>query len=293
MNQQHKAYAYGLAAVLCWSTVATAFKLSLARLDPFQLLFYSCLFSLLVLLSVLALTRSLHKLHEFRRKEWFQSALYGALNPFLYYTILFKAYDLLPAQEAQPINYTWAIMLSLLSVPLLRQKLHKKDLIALCLSYFGVLLICTHGRLTDFTFQSPLGVFLALLSTVIWAVYWIVCTKDSRDPVAGLTANFLFGTVYTFVSVCIFSSPRLPQLADSLGPLYVGIFEMGLTFVLWLKAMRLTSSTARISTLIFLSPFLSLFFISAFVGENILPATWLGLFFITLGIAFQQVTGKS
>ena len=40
----------------------------------------------------------------------------GLVNPFLYYLVLFKAYDLLPAQEAQAINYTWALMLAFLSV---------------------------------------------------------------------------------------------------------------------------------------------------------------------------------
>ena len=34
----------------------------------------------------------------------------GFLNPFLYYIILFKAYSLLPAQEALSLNYTWPLV---------------------------------------------------------------------------------------------------------------------------------------------------------------------------------------
>jgi drug/metabolite transporter (DMT)-like permease len=69
----------------------------------------------------------------------------------------------------------------------------------------------------------------------------------------------------------------------------VGVFEMGLVFALWLSALRLTSSASRIGNLVFLSPFLSLFFIRAFVGETILPSTWIGLGLIVTGLAVQQV----
>jgi drug/metabolite transporter (DMT)-like permease len=64
---------------------------------------------------------------------------------------------------------------------------------------------------------------------------------------------------------------------------------MGLAFALWLSALKLTRSASRISNLVFLSPFLSLFFIRTFVGETILPSTWTGLGFIVAGLAIQQV----
>ena len=62
----------------------------------------------------------------------------GLINPFLYYLVLFKAYDLLPAQEAQAINYTWALMLAFLSVIFLKQKLTLKDILAgiICFNFF-------------------------------------------------------------------------------------------------------------------------------------------------------------
>ena len=41
MHDQKKAYLYGLATVLLWSTVASAFKLALRYLDPAQLLLYA------------------------------------------------------------------------------------------------------------------------------------------------------------------------------------------------------------------------------------------------------------
>jgi drug/metabolite transporter (DMT)-like permease len=64
---------------------------------------------------------------------------------------------------------------------------------------------------------------------------------------------------------------------------------MGVTFVLWLNALKLSESTAKVGNLIFLSPFLSLIFIHLFVGEDILASTLIGLVLIVAGILCQQI----
>lgn len=288
MTSQAKAYAYGLTTVLLWSTVASAFKLSLACMDHLQLLFYASIFSTITLGGILAVSGGMRGLFAFSRREWITSALFGLMNPFLYYVVLFKAYDLLPAQEAQPLNYTWAVTLALLSIPLLGQRLSLKDLAAIGISYCGVVIISVHGKLTDISFSDPIGVALALGSTIIWALYWIFNTRDNRPPVAGLFANFLFGTLYISLVTLIFSTPHVTQMRGILGAAYVGVFEMGITFVLWLKALKLSESTAKVGNLIFISPFLSLILIHYLVGEEILPSTITGLAFIIAGIALQQ-----
>jgi uncharacterized membrane protein len=53
MKQQMKAYLFALSAVLLWSTVATAFKLSLQQLNYSQLLLISSGISLFVLLAII------------------------------------------------------------------------------------------------------------------------------------------------------------------------------------------------------------------------------------------------
>ncbi len=84
-----------------------------------------------------------------------------------------------------------------------------------------------------------------------------------------------------------FSSFHVEHYQGIIGAVYVGIFEMGITFVLWLKALKLSSNTAKISNLIFISPFFSLIFISIFVGETIHGYTLVGLAFILIGLAIQ------
>jgi drug/metabolite transporter (DMT)-like permease len=292
MTDQHKAYFFAAMTVLLWSTVASAFKLSLRYMDPVQLLFFANLVSVITLSAILIIQKKLYLLRTYSRRDLMHSAILGVLNPFLYYLVLFKAYDLLPAQEAQPLNYTWAITLTLLSIPLLKQRITLRQFLAIMLSYLGVVIISTHGDLLSLRFSNAVGVALALGSTVIWALYWIYNTKDQKDPVASLFLNFLFGLPLVFLAVVVLSGLRIEHTVGLLGAAYVGVFEMSIAFVLWLKALRLAHTTASVANLIFFSPFLSLIFIHFFVGEKILASTLVGLVFIVAGNVLQQFGKK-
>ncbi|MEI6750007.1 MAG: EamA family transporter [Bacteroidota bacterium] len=65
-------------------------------------------------------------------------------------------------------------------------------------------------------------------------------------------------------------------------------FEMGFTFIFWLKALTLSSTTARVTNMIYIAPFLSLLIVSVVVGEQIMVSTMAGLAFIVSGIVLQQ-----
>ena len=289
MSDQRKAYLYAIAAVMLWSTVASAFKLSLRYLDYAQLLLYSSVVATLFLGIVLTATHRLGRVFPCSRRECIKSAGLGFLSPFLYYVVLFKAYDLLPAQVAQPLNYTWAIVLALLSIPILKQRISARDIAGGLICYVGVLVISTRGDLFSFRVASPLGVSLALGSTVLWALYWVYNVKDDRDPVVRLFMNFVFGLPFVLAYCLVFSELRVADPLGFVGAAYVGMIEMGVAFVMWLSALKLSENTAKVGNLIFLSPFVSLFFIRAFVGEEILTATVAGLVLIVAGIAYQNV----
>ncbi len=290
-KNQSKAMALGLVAVLFWSTVATAFKLALQHLTPLQLLAIASMTSLVLLLVVTLYKHSLHSILRYWREAPWRFLLLGAINPLLYYVILFQAYNLLPAQQAQPLNYTWALVLSLLAVPLLGQKLHRADIIALVLGYFGVLIISTRGDLLGLQFDSGLGVLLALLSTVIWALYWILNVQNKAPADVSLLLCFVHGT--PLVLLAAWWSDGIPLNTEGmLSAIYVGVFEMGVTFILWMNAMKLATHTSRVSNLIFLSPFLSLILIHYILGEEIGISTFVGLVLIVLAVSYQQYSAK-
>jgi len=217
-----------------------------------------------------------------------RSLLAGFLNPFLYYVVLFKAYSLLPAQEAQPLNYTWPLVLVLFSAILLKQRVRVKDIFGLLIGFSGVIVISTRGDLLSLKLSDPLGVSLAVGSAFIWSAFWMLNMKDERDDILKLFLNFLFGFFFVSIAMMFFSRPVL-EVQGIPPAIYVGIFEMGITFVVWLKALNLSETTALISNLIFLSPFISLIFIHFILGEEILSSTIIGLVLIVSGIFVQRI----
>jgi drug/metabolite transporter (DMT)-like permease len=288
MHDSKKAYFFGLAAVLLWSTVASAFKISLRYLDYAQLLFWASCASTLTLGAIVVAQGKWRQVCQSERADIGRSLVLGAFNPLLYYLILFKAYELLPAQEAQSLNYTWALTLTWLSVPLLGQRIGFRDIAAGLICYAGVLVIATRGEVWTLRFSDPLGVALALGSTVIWALYWIYNTRDSRDPIVRLLLNFACSLPLSLVYCLLATEWTMPAWPGLLGAVYIGLFEIGITYALWQLALQYAENTAKVSNLIFIAPFCSLVLIHFVLGEQILWSTMMGLLFIIAGLLYQQ-----
>lgn len=284
MTQDRQAIAYGLGAVALWSTVATAFKVALTWMSPLELMWLAALVSW-VLMGALVIKQG--NLALALRSGWRTAAWAGLMNPVAYYLVLFAAYDRLPGQEAMALNYTWALAMALLAVPLLGQRLTSRDIMAGLIAYSGVWVIATRGRVLDVAFEDPLGVALALASTLLWALYWLLNARDKRQPLVGQWQNFSVGL--PVLTLLLLAGPGFewhgwPALGAGI---YVGLFEMGVAFILWQMAVRSVSRTAKVSNLIFLSPPISLLLLHLVVGEPILPSTLVGLILILSGLALQ------
>jgi len=289
MDKSRQSYIYAGLAILFWSTVPTAFKISLRELDILPMLTIASLTSTLVLLIVVIAGKKVHLIRLTTRKELLNSAILGFINPFLYYLILLKAYQLLPAQVAQPLNMIWPIILVFLSVPILGQKIERKSFIALFVSFIGVYIISSQGSLFK-PFHSHLtGVLLATGSSVFWAFYFILNVKDKRDEGVKLLLNFVFGSIYLVITLIITGMWQFETgFMGAIASVYVGIFEMGITFFFWLKALQMASTTAKVSNLVYLAPFLSLVFVHYILHEPVYYTTPLGLVMIISGIFIQN-----
>ena len=289
MTDDKKALLLALAAVLCWSTIGSAFRLSLDFLPPHRLLFYAVITAFIFTAIYMMVNGTWRRLFSFTLKQYLYSALIAFINPFVYYLILLHAYNILPTQVAGTINYVWPILLVLLSAVVLKQTIGFRALTACFISFSGLVLIVTRGRFDAFSFSNPVGVGLILCSSSLFALFWILNMKDKRDEADKLVLAYFFATLYLIPVQCIIpGSWTLPSLEGVGGAVYIGIFEIGLTFILWLKALKFSTNTARISNLVFLSPFISLLFISIFVGETIAFTTFVGLFLIVSGILLSN-----
>jgi drug/metabolite transporter (DMT)-like permease len=284
-----KAHLYAILAVFCWSTSPTAFKLGLRFQDSYQLLTVASLTSFLVLGLILLPGRRFRDLSDFSLRDFGFSALMGLLNPLAYYLILFKAYSFLPAQVAQPLNMIWPIVLVLVSIPLLRQRIGWKSIGAMVLSFSGVALVSSQGGMAGKDPQNRLGILLALSTSLVWAIYWVYNARDKKDPVVRLFLNFLFGSVYLVAGGLIRGDLFVSAGEAWYTAVYVGIFEMGVTFVLWITAMKYAPSTDRISNLVYMAPFLNLLWVRIVLHEKILLTTVYGIILLVAGILIQNI----
>ena len=287
-----KAYIFAILAVLFWSTSPTAFKLGLRFQDTYQLLTGASLASLSVLGFILIIQRKTGQLRSLSWKDLGFSALMGLLNPVAYYLILFKAYTLLPAQVAQPLNMVWPLVLVLISIPIMGHRIRWRSIGAMVISFTGVVIISYQGGMAGKNAGNTLGIFLALSTSLLWAVYFIYNARDKKDPVVRLFLNFLFASVYLLLGGwlkggCLPASPE-----GWLTAAYVGIFEMGITFVLWLLAMQYSATTDRISNLVYVAPFLNLIIVNIVLDESIYRSTVLGIILLVSGIVIQNMRGK-
>lgn len=289
MSSNNKAYIFAGLAVFFWSTVATAFKIALREFDFIQLIFYASGVTVVLLFFVLLFQQKVHLILRQTSRQWLYSMLMAAFNPLLYYLVLFKAYSLLPAQVAQPLNMIWPITLALLSVPLLKQKISWVSFGALFISFIGVFFISSQGGIDGFNKTNPLGVLLAAGSSVLWSLYWIFNVRDKRDEVVKLFLNFAIGFIFLAPVVYFFSGFEIHISKSFYAVIFTGIFEVGITYVLWLKAMNLTTSNAKIGNLVFFAPFMSLVFIHFILKETIYITTFIGLIFIVAGVLVQQL----
>jgi drug/metabolite transporter (DMT)-like permease len=294
MDNTKRSYIYAALAILFWSTIPTVFKIGLGELDVLTMLSIATFTSTLVLFVIVVAGKKFEVLKKTSRKELLISALLGLINPFIYYIILLKAYKLLPAQVAQPLNMIWPIILVFLSVPILKQKIPPKSFVALLISFIGVYIISSQGHPFQPGRSDTTGVLLATGSSVFWALYFIFNMKDSRDESVKLFTNFFFASIYLLITILIAGNPGSEiSFKGMAASVYVGIFEMGITFYFWLKALQLASTSDRVSNLVYLAPFLSLVFVHFIIKEPVYYTTPAGLLLIIAGIFIQNRRSKT
>lgn len=219
-------------------------------------------------------------------------AIAGMLNPTMYYLVLFKSYELLPAQIAQPINYMWPVVLSVMLAIFARQRIPAVKFAGMAISLAGVAVISVGpGQLTGVGL-SVLGLTLGIGSAFVWATYWLINRMNAEtDQIMSLFLNFFFGTIYLLM-IAPFMKIEISSLQGVLAAVYSGLFEMTIPFIFFGIALKKTDNPALINHLCYLSPFLSLFIIHLILGESIYSTTYIGLALIVGGLLFNEYIGK-
>jgi len=107
-----------------------------------------------------------------------------------------------------------------------------------------------------------------------------------------LALTFFFGMLWSVLSAFTYWNVEILSIQALFSGAYVGLFEMSLTFLLWLSALKLSRSVSLVNNLIYVTPFLSLLVIRLVLKEPIHIATIAGLFIIVSGILLQFYSSR-
>lgn len=280
-----KAILYTLICVVSWAFIPVASKEILKDMNNYAMLLFSNAISTVVLFFYLLLSKKVGFLKKYSPKDYLVLSFLGFLGSYLFYIVLYKAFSLSLAQEVFIINYTWPILIVLLSAPILKERLNLTKLISITISFFGVVIILTRGNPSHIKFTSVKGDLLALIASFCFALFSVLGKKVKYDQIVSVFIYFLSATVFSLLSIKYAHIESIT--VNSLIWLFInGAFINGISYIFWFKALKSTKA-AVVSNIVYLTPALSLLFISAILKERIETYSIFGLLFILTGIAIQ------
>ncbi len=284
MVKKGMGYIYLSLCILLWAAIPVVSKNILVEMDVFQMLFYTSLISLLTLSIVLIIHKNRPK--NYGRRDYTHMAFLGFLGAYLYYIFLYGAFSLTTAQEGFILAYTWPILVLLLAFVILKEKVTGRKIIAISLSFFGIVIIFTRGDLMELQFTNILGDSLALTGAFIFALFSILGKRAKYDRIVAAFVYFLVATIFSFITMLLLSNFIIPNPTTLAYLLLNGILINGLTYVWWFRALE-NLETHIVSTSLYLTPFISLLYISLFLPEQVMISSVIGLIIIVAGILLQ------
>ncbi len=287
MNPRLVSYLNLALCILLWAFIPVASKKTLTELNNLQMLFYSTLFSAAALGAIVLLQRksailSSLSVHDLAHLIWL-----GFLGAFLYYLLLYGAFARTSAAEGFILAYTWPILVSLLAVPLLGEKLTPARLLAIAVSFCGVVVIVTRGQMVEFKMENLAGNLLALSGALVFAFFSVLGKRASRDLTVAAFIYFCAALLCAAIAVAATGGLLWPSLAVWRWLLFNGILVNGISYLFWFKALE-RGDTFIVSNLLYLTPVIALPLVRLFLDEPVHPSAVLGLVLVIAGILFQS-----
>jgi len=287
-NKTAKSFFFLGLCILSWGLIPVVTKYILIELNNLQMLFYSTIFSCIVMGGIVLFQKKTSVLASYSIHDYPKVGVLGFLGTYLYYVLLYGALALTSASEGFILAYTWPMLVIILAFPLLREKLTIKKLCSIFISFLGIVVIVTHGSIFTLSFTSLQGDILALGGAGVFALFSVLGKKYQYDQVVSVFIYFVTALVFITPTLFLFSSLKMPSFHVWLWLLLNGFLVNGVSYVFWFKALEY-GDTSVISNALYLTPFLSLVYIALFLGEQILLSTVVGLVIIVVGIVLQSV----
>ncbi len=281
MNDRTQGMLGALLCVSLWGLLPVVSKLGQTTLDSHQFLFWSSICSTICVFLLCWKTQTLRVLKSYTLKNWGQSVGLGVLGTYLYFLLLYKGYAGGRDMEVLVIQYTWPIMVALLSCWLLGEVFDWRKGTALLLGFTAVTLVLTKGQLHKVSLDRPELLLWVGLGAFCFAVFSVFSKGIKLETFSLQLVFFITATVASFFSMLWFSHFALPDRHCLIVVAVSGIVVNGLSDVLWLWSLRKTEAS-YLAPVVFLSPVLCAVYMQLFFHEPFLPIYSVGLILIVM-----------
>jgi drug/metabolite transporter, DME family len=245
-------------AVLLWSTGGMFIKLA-TNLDAYQVTFFR---SLLAGITVLILTW----------RDGLRINAFGAMCSVIYAVLLFLfvwATKHTTAANAIFLQYTAPIYILILAPFVIGEKFHLRDLATVIFCIAGMSLFFV-GDLTVGDYQGNIA---ALGSGIFLGLYIMLLRHPKALGMNGtitvIYGNFLLALLTLPSGIAAF--PKA-QLMDYAAVGFLGVFQIGISYILFIKGVRGGTRPLDASIIGFIEPLLNPVWVFLFVGER--PSNW-------------------
>ncbi|HEX8368060.1 MAG TPA: DMT family transporter [Pyrinomonadaceae bacterium] len=253
-----------LLAVLLWSTGGLFIKMT--TLDAFAVNAGRSLFAALTV--ALFTYRKGLKLDGF---TFLTSFLYaGTLTCFVY------ANKTTTAANAIFLQYTAPIYILILSPFILKEKFRFPDLITVvfCLAGMSLFFLETPGAENKLASNIFTGNIAALLSGIFFGLYFVMLrhprSLENKNPALSVFYGNLL--IVLFMLPLLAQNPPQPTGKDFPAILFLGVFQIGIAYVLFTNGIAGGVRSLDASIIGFVEPLLNPVWVFLFVGER--PSRW-------------------
>jgi DME family drug/metabolite transporter len=253
-----------LLAVLLWSTGGLFIKMT--TLDAFAV---NCGRSLFAAITVAIFTyKKGLKLDRFTLLSSFLYA--GTLTCFVY------ANKSTTAANAIFLQYTAPIYILILSPFVLKEKFRFKDLITvvICLGGMSLFFLETTGAVNKLAPNVFAGNIAALASGVFFGLYFVILrhprSLENKNPAISVFYGNLL--IVLFMIPLLIQNPPQPSGKDIAAILFLGVFQIGIAYILFTKGIAEGVRSLDASIVGFVEPSLNPVWVFLFLGEQ--PSAW-------------------
>lgn len=279
--RQYNYLIYAFSCVLIWSFIPIVSRFGQDGMDSFQFLFWSNLISVIAVISVALVSGyTPAKLFILPRDIVAKVFVLGFLDC-LFYLLLYYGYSIENGIAVLVIQYSWPLIIILLSVVLLKDRLSGRQIVGVMVGFIAVIITFTKGQITQLYVDNPTALLLVFSGAFCFALMSVFSRQYSIDPYISTVWLFIFSTLTSLVLLLSLSEMQLPSQGAFWPTLINGVLINGVSYILWFKAMN-TGNSTKIASVVFLSPVLSVLWLVLLLSEPFEIAYIIGVMLVII-----------